>query len=423
MTIRAGDKAASPHFSVTRPSGAPADTFYPRVEAIRGIAALTVAAFHSWHAQWLDAEGQTRTLLSSPDAASWVEDLGPLFLRVIGNGQGAVILFFVMSGFVLSGSLQRGPQDLAPGAARFLIARLFRIYPAVLATIAAFAVLFLLTGLSLTGAVYFAPVSLLRNAALLDSTIDGVMWSLQIEVVAIPLIFVAYHGWRLCGGIVLVVLVLALAALSFWGPWNRLIGPPNAFGVIHAFAFGIAAFLIARQAIERLSPRVATTVLASALGLLLAVRPVLGAGSRWSPVVEAAFAAVVVSILAFGRLGRLGSFFDLGLIRFFGRISFSFYLLHPLTLIVIWRMPGVLGSVIAAGVPIVAVAMFLFIATAAFVTPLALAMYHWVERPGVAAGRKLAKSLSQLDQRAAADRCSSGRLAQIESTRRLARYF
>jgi peptidoglycan/LPS O-acetylase OafA/YrhL len=369
------------------------DFFYPRLEALRGVAALTVAAFHSWHSPWLDPAGQTRDFLSISDGQGFAGNVTSLVLRVIGNGLGAVVLFFVISGFVLSGSLARGPHSIPRVAMRFLLARLFRIYPAVFATIAIFATLFWSAGVFIDTTDGYAPLALLRNALLIDVSIDGVMWTLQLEMIAIPLIFVTYLGSRRWGLAVPAAMFLGLAVLSFWGPWDRAIGAPNMFGTIHAFMPGMVAYFVAPGLLKQCSPRVAKFAFAGAAAGFLASRPVLGIGSHWAVLCEAIFGAVVVAILASDCPGALGRIFDLSIIRFFGRISYSFYLLHPLTFLVMGKIPGPLASAMEAGVPVVVMATFLFVASTAAVTPLAFAMYRWVERPAVAAGGKLAKSM------------------------------
>ena len=59
------------------------------------------------------------------------------------------------------------------------------------------------------------------------------------------------------------------------------------------------------------------------------IRPVLGWTSNWAPLIEAAVGTAIVAFLSFGRVGAPGRAFDLGVARFFGRVSYSFYLLHP----------------------------------------------------------------------------------------------
>jgi peptidoglycan/LPS O-acetylase OafA/YrhL len=378
--------------------GKPGAVFYPRLEALRGGAALMVAAFHACQSTWFDSEGKVRNFLYPGEDAGFVSNLCASFLRIAGNGNGAVVLFFVISGFVLASSLLRGPQSFAGCGARFLNARMFRIYPAVFIAVGVFALVFWLTGASLSGPSAYSPLGLLRNALLLDFSIDGVMWSLQLEVAAVPLIFVAYLGWRRCGAVVLVLSFSALAGLSFWEPWNRLIGAPNLFGEIYAFVFGMAAFLVGPRLVALCSSRVASVAFAGAAGLFLSSRMVISPTSHWSPLAEAASATIMVAILAFGRLGSEASIFDHRLIRFFGRISYSFYLLHPLTLLIIWKIPSALGAAIAVGVPAALVAAFLIVASIVVVTPFSYAMYRWIEIPGIIAGHKFGDCLSKLSE-------------------------
>ena len=368
--------------------------FFPRLEALRGVAALTVAAFHSWQSIWTDAAGRQRNFISADGAVGWVEQFGAGLLRVFGNGHGAVILFFVISGFVLSGSVARGPQDFCAAATRFLPVRLFRIYPAVFATIGIFAGLFWTTGAMLGPADAYRAIGLLRNALLLETSIDGVMWSLQIELIAVPIVLLAFLGSVRLGLIFPMTLFLGLAALSFSGAWNRAIGGAAMLGTIHAFIPGMIAFWIGRRLVERCPVRLAPTLFVALLVGFVESRPVLGWTSNWAPLLEAVFGAAIVAFLAFGPVGAPGRVFDLGVVRFFGRISYSFYLLHPLTLIVMWNMPETLGATIRYGVPVSVVALALFILSTAAVTPLAWAMFQWVERPGVAAGRVLAKHVA-----------------------------
>ena len=113
---------------------------------------------------------------------------------IVFNGHAALTMFFVLSGFVLFLSLDRGPQRIPLALSRFSIARTLRIYMPIIGNIALFYLLFRFFGAALPGVsdAAYAPISLLRNALLIDTSINGVMWSLQLEILAIPLIFLGY---------------------------------------------------------------------------------------------------------------------------------------------------------------------------------------------------------------------------------------
>lgn len=90
-------------------SNVTANSFFPRLEALRGLAALVVAADHVWQSPWRDASGETRSFIPSP-ANDVFGGWTTLVLWTFGNGLAAVNLFFVISGFVLLQSLMRGPD-------------------------------------------------------------------------------------------------------------------------------------------------------------------------------------------------------------------------------------------------------------------------------------------------------------------------
>jgi peptidoglycan/LPS O-acetylase OafA/YrhL len=84
-------------------------TRFPYLDAIRGLAALSVLIFHVVGSRW----GEYKWTL-------W-----------FFNGGAAVAMFFVISGFVLSHKFLENAADLTPnGYKKFIIARIFRIYPA-----------------------------------------------------------------------------------------------------------------------------------------------------------------------------------------------------------------------------------------------------------------------------------------------------
>jgi peptidoglycan/LPS O-acetylase OafA/YrhL len=351
----------------------------------RGIAALMVALFHCGQAGYFDAAGQTLPLIASTKLSGGMS--ASLLLRILGNGHGAVIFFFVLSGFVLTVMLQRWPQELAGSARAFFVGRIFRIYPAIVTTILLFIAVFALTGRSTAPPDSFSLANSLRNALLLRTDIDGVMWSLQVEMLAAPLIFLLYRAWRRFGDVALIVPLLLLAALSFSRPWVHLLGEQPELTGLYSFIAGMYACVRGRATVER--PGRSGVLLAIAVAGFAAARPLLGWWSNWSVIVETVFASAIVAIIAYGTFKwRSGSTLA-ALARYYGRISYSFYLLHPLTLVVLWNVQVPLGAAVGAGISPELLGIGLFLASTVAITPLAHLQCELVERAGIAFGRKL----------------------------------
>jgi len=91
---------------------------FNELDALRGLAAVSVLMHH---------------FLLVKDSSSQLESDVRILLYPFQNGPAAVVLFFVLSGFVLSLPLWRGVKS---GYPRFLMRRIFRIYPPYLFTLA-----------------------------------------------------------------------------------------------------------------------------------------------------------------------------------------------------------------------------------------------------------------------------------------------
>jgi hypothetical protein len=97
-------------------------------------------------------------------------------------------VFFVLSGFVLRLSLtNKWIQPVPNIAAGFAVARLFRLYPVVIAT------------------------------SLLDVSINGALWTVQVEVFGSALVLCAFILERLTSAWLVVGLTAALRPFSFLG--------------------------------------------------------------------------------------------------------------------------------------------------------------------------------------------------------------
>jgi peptidoglycan/LPS O-acetylase OafA/YrhL len=356
--------------------------FFSNLEAARGIAALMVALFHIGLTPYIDALGHQQRLVVRTAEASWSD----YALRILGNGPGAVIFFFILSGFVLTKVLENGPRDLRRNAWKFLSGRVFRIYPAVVSTLILFCALFFAGGYALTSPDEFSPVNLILNALLVRPTIDSVMWSLQLEMIAAPMILLIYFAWLQFGARAVLAPYLILLVLSFTSVWNHLIGSPNSFGQIYAFLSGMAAFLYGRRIVDGLRRPGAWLSLAI-IGFAI-TRPIVGWSSYWTILLETLFGAATVALLAFGPFQAPGSRLLL-IARFFGKISFSFYLLNPITLFPQQSIGNPLAAAVTAGFHPSTLCIILFLCSVVITTPLAWMQYHFVERRFIGLGRGL----------------------------------
>jgi peptidoglycan/LPS O-acetylase OafA/YrhL len=203
--------------------------FFTRLESLRGLAALMVACFHCGQIRW----GSESSLVFEPYHSDLLARWMAKSLQVLFNGFGAVNIFFVLSGFVLASSIARGPAAVGTAAYRFILARLFRLFPAIWASVAILAIV------QIAGDGFIGPTALdaligppaldagtiVSNMLLMSISMNFVMWTLQVEIIAIPLILLLALVDRRWQAIPLIFAIGILFALSFVGAWNRGIGP------------------------------------------------------------------------------------------------------------------------------------------------------------------------------------------------------
>jgi peptidoglycan/LPS O-acetylase OafA/YrhL len=316
---------------------------------------------------------------------------------VLFNGNAALTMFFVLSGFLLFLSLERGHQQIRFAGVQFFSMRLLRLFPPIWANLAMFWGLFVYLGVVVVSPTLFKPINLLRNAMLLETSINGVMWTLQLELLAIPLIFGGYFAYRRFGNRSLLILLAALLAVAFSKRWLMRLG----FGfapvvLMHTFIFGMLVPTLGRTIVSRLSQRQAAATMAVATGVFLSIHQFFGYWSTQTLVIEAATGFILAAGIAYR--GDLVIFrpLDWKIAHFYGRISYSFYLLHPLSLIAISH--AAVAPWLAMGIPPVVIALFFSLATTLAITPLAYLSYRFVEVPGIRAGVKIAKAVAAAKQ-------------------------
>lgn len=356
--------------------------FHPELESLRGLAALSVAGFHVTQSP-VQIGSDTFLLKALPSAAMDV-------LKVLFQGQPAVVFFFVLSGFVLTASLRKGSQPVRELALPFVIARIFRIYPAWIFAVLVFVGAYWLSGRTL--GVIPTLAETVRNILLLSVSIDGVGWSIQTELLAIPVLLVALH-WITAGKIFRIIVIAAMLAI-LTNPMKLVLplegGEPRAI-FLYCFLFGAVTQVL----LPRVEPRLANVVFYLGAVLFFFGVSVFAKHFNFRDAWVTIASCLMIAGGALGLQGWLAVFRDNAALRFLGRVSYSFYLLHPLTLMIFWQMPAALGAILNAGCPAWLLMVTLLLVSTAIALPLAALSYHFVEKPFIRIGHRFTASMSR----------------------------
>lgn len=366
-TAEASATKAVPLSAGTTPT---ADGRLQLIDAFRAMAALMVFGFHI------------------------TPHLGRLPADVLGHGWLGVQVFFAISGFVIAHSV--GWSRITPGyVGNFILRRSVRLDPPYWAVIALALVLLAASNAVLPdsaavvpawGAV-FVHVLYLQNILGYGDIID-VFWSLCIEV-QLYLVFVLLlgvvqsfspdrRGFRGRAGVAAAAVFAALAILSFAAtPWFGL--RPKVWFVTYWNQFFLGA--LAAWVLER---RVAR-------GWFLAYAGILAAAATFlvSNIEDLTALGTAVIILAAGRRGWLQGGLNWSRLQGFGRLSYSFYLVHTLVLTRLTRLVARVG-VTAAIAPFLVIPLGLVASVVA-----AWSLYRLAELPCVHLSKRLKPAVGQ----------------------------
>jgi peptidoglycan/LPS O-acetylase OafA/YrhL len=375
------------------PLAAPgAERHWNSLDALRGIAALLVVTFHcSQVSSGFAARGNPFSLAGWTDPWAWLK-YTPLRL-LVSSGPPAVVLFFALSGFVLSLPFLRSRRQ--PGYAEFAVKRVCRIYPpfafAILVSAALYAVVqpVPVPGLSawFNEVLWTRPLSadyVFRNLMMTglrdDMTLDLVMWSLVHELrisLVFPILFVLTRRWpaaTFAASLLAGVACTAILAGTDADSLAMSLVDTGRFVVLFVAGILIAGNLDAvRGAVARLPSRAAPAFWLAGVGLLMAPGPSVFAYYNfvWG------LGAVLLLMLVVGSPAADRMLSARPLV-WLGKVSYSLYLIHvPLLIAAIHVTYGRLPLWI----------------TIAAVIPASLAcaelMHRFVERPSIRLGRVL----------------------------------
>ncbi|MDI1291839.1 MAG: acyltransferase [Methylobacter sp.] len=347
--------------------------FSPRLEAIRGLAALMVALFHSMGA----------VLLTTP-VDHWLKQAS----TVLGNGGTGVTIFFVLSGHVLGLSMVAiniHPLRYWP---IFMLRRVLRIYPAMLVCLGVCAAL--LAWVYNTPAKFPAASSayyeywqygvnwtlFYKNILLIENYINPVTWTLQVEILgamAFPFLYAIKSRYP-------------VASLFLLGAWLLYFVTTPLYvnartGFLYMFLAGLYVTDVSRWLYLRLPPNMTGKIaIISGLGCCTG-HLILPETTPWGWILESAFALIMLAALnAFPNRLRIPGL-DRREVRFLGKVSYSFYLWHfPVLYIVTTEMFRLMDSETLLAHPVL-FQWVLFSITSLLTLPIASLSYKWVELP------------------------------------------
>ena len=346
------------------------------LDGLRGVAALIVVLGHSFGA--IEIPGWGRLL--------YVQSPLVVFLNAIG----AVHLFFVLSGFCLAGSYQRGRDGLS--IVQFLIRRVFRIYPPyVFAVVLTWGLSFwYVTPLAERGvsaeylghlAVHVEP-GVMFAALRFPGAVQGQLphgYTLEIEMIfslLFPLLM--WMSSRLHWGLLVLLSLLAIFATGELHYSQR-------YGL--DFALGIGLYMEQDRLAEffRRLPRSISWGLVL-LGLAIFNYPTYAVLMfEWWGVVPFAVGGTLLVAGAIHLPGFAGLLSSRP-VAALGRISYSSYLLHFALLCWLTRLiDHRLG--VWEGLAFIALVVMITL----FVSSLS---YRWVERPAIRLGNRLCHALA-----------------------------
>jgi peptidoglycan/LPS O-acetylase OafA/YrhL len=348
----------------------------PELDGLRAMAALMVALLHCLFAVGMPSELR--------------EGLMTGFAGALANGTSAVILFFVLSGYVLAGSFAR---DASPrGAFPFFAKRILRIYPAyVVAVAAAWLASFLYpwlepgtgVGSSLRAVMAAHPDAAEMLRHLVVPGMAGLLlpqgWTIPIELAlsfALPVLFLLALPLR-------GTLLLAAAGLGL------VVTDATPVEYAFPFALGVAASVHTARAGRAATGSGRRLLLSTALVLFF-----LPTTKLWSVSADLEMAVVsasaLVLVLFVRRADVLRRVAGSRPAARLGEISYGFYLLHYTVIALV--APLMFSGEEAKSAD---VAVMRWLALAAVVVPvaalLAAASWRWIEAPAIAAGRRLGR--------------------------------
>ncbi len=319
---------------------------YPAIDGLRGIAVLLVLWFHSSYFITIDMDAQLSGFT-----------YGYYLLTILGET--GVDLFFVLSGFLITGILIDTANDKQVFR-NFYIRRSLRIFPLYYAVlfifIAYFSIIFGVNGLD-SGKI-FAHLFYVQNWSLTHNNDQFILldhtWSLAVEeqfYLFWPLLFLSFYNKGSVRNVLILCAVMVLASwcmrLFFTDLSQYKWAYTFTISRLDGLAFGALLSILCANYMDKCKkynkflPYVMIITFIAILFVLFSPETKMGSHHAMIRYGLILFAIFYVSLLAYIFLSKenniLKRFFSLGCFRGIGKVSYGVYIFHSPVMMIIVR--------------------------------------------------------------------------------------
>ncbi len=366
-----------------------------KLDGLRGILSLVVALNHSFLVVAIPtfANVWKQNYLEFHDLQSKLQQL----LMILGNGGAAVTLFFILSGLVLGQSLSRVEFSLK-GLSAFIAKRLIRLYPVYIFVILLIAIYMRL------GFVYqvFPQASLwyiwwmnfemnlrefLYNLFFVHTYLGGVTWTLRVIVIASFIIPAFYYFTRKTSWFIDLLISCVLVYTSF-----TVLNIPDFRDLRYLYMFFFGLMLPKfKHFFSRIPGWYVLVTMPITLLILLVIR--YATDEYLGGVLEAIVSWKLIGLISYSDRTKIFNFLDHWSLQFFGKISYSLYLIHFSILYIVARFM----FQILPNLPFTDNYLFthtiLFVISLTIATGVSVIVHRYIETPSLTFSNKVSRKI------------------------------
>ena len=372
-------------------------TRFTKLDGLRGLLSLVVALNHSFLVVVIPTFANVWQ--QNPFIFNGLQSKLQQLFMFLGNGGAAVTLFFLLSGLVLGQSFSRIKMNFR-GLTSFIVKRIIRLYPVYLFVVAITAI-YMKFGFVYQTFPYSSSwfnwwmnfqmtlKELLFNIFFIHAYIGGVTWTLRV-ILIVSFIFPIFYlinkktSWWLDILISFLLVYLSFTLLNIEGFRD--------LRYLYMFYLGLMIPKF-KTLFSTISNRLVSIILPFGLILLLGFRYLTN--EYQGGVVESLVSFFLIGIAAYGDKVSALDFLNRKAFQFFGKISYSLYLIHFSVLYILSRtMFQNLPNLPYANQYLI-IHLSLFLLSVIIATGVSFLVYKYIELPSHSWSTSIGKKISQ----------------------------